>query len=43
MYAGEYLDLKVFLRDQVGNQDIVALKDYDPEKATGVKAVLYPL
>ena len=43
MYAGEYLDLKVFLRDQAGNQDLVALKEYDPEKSTGVRANLYPL
>ena len=43
VYAGEYLDLKVFLRDQVGNQDLVALKEYDPEKSTGVQAILYPL
>ena len=43
MEAGEYLDLKVFLRDQFGNQDIVAMQDYDPERSTGVQAVLYPM
>ena len=41
--AGDYLDLKIYLRDIFGNQDLIALKYYDPEKSTGIKATLYPL